>query len=191
MKSRYTNVKYHCEISWYLSVHCLPQSLRNYKEEAKIKPSEKALAMPGQLQQRRRPTMSFLTTCCLIIENRRSPIWQLCRHWWHRKLSLRQLTVSPVTTKLWNWRPFVFIDADDFLIRPCDNTRCCYLIRMSYFLIRKTYLTSTISYGGLLQLLGSVHQGPIPSPLRRQRPDSIKSCRLTNIGNPIVEIRRS
>ena len=48
MKSRYTNVKYHCEISWYFSVHCLPQSLRNYKEGAKIKPSEKALAMPGQ-----------------------------------------------------------------------------------------------------------------------------------------------
>ena len=50
MKSRYTNVKYHCEISWYFSVSCLPQSLRNYKEEAKIKPSEKALAMPGQWQ---------------------------------------------------------------------------------------------------------------------------------------------
>ena len=48
MKSRYTNVKYHCEISWYFSAHRLPQSLRNYKEEAKIKPSEKALAMPGQ-----------------------------------------------------------------------------------------------------------------------------------------------
>ena len=48
MKSRYTNVKYHCEISWYFSAHCLPQSLRNYKEEAKIKPSEKALAMPGK-----------------------------------------------------------------------------------------------------------------------------------------------
>ena len=48
MKSRYTNVKYHCEISWYFSVPCLLQSLRNYKEEAKIKPSEKALAMPGQ-----------------------------------------------------------------------------------------------------------------------------------------------
>ena len=47
-KSRYTNVKYHCEISWYFSVPCLPQSLRNYKEEAKIKPSVKALAMPGQ-----------------------------------------------------------------------------------------------------------------------------------------------
>ena len=41
-------MKYHCEISWYFSVHRLPQSLRNYKEEAKIKPSEKALAMPGQ-----------------------------------------------------------------------------------------------------------------------------------------------
>ena len=49
MKSCYTNVKYHCEVSWYFSVHCLPQSLWNYKEKAKIKPSEKALAMPGQL----------------------------------------------------------------------------------------------------------------------------------------------
>ena len=48
MKSRYTNVKYHCEISQYFSVHCLKHSLRNYKEEAEIKPSENALAMPGQ-----------------------------------------------------------------------------------------------------------------------------------------------
>ena len=48
MKSRYTNVKYRCEISWYFSVPGLPLSLRNYKEEPKIKPSEKALAMPGQ-----------------------------------------------------------------------------------------------------------------------------------------------
>ena len=40
MKSRYTNVKYHCEISWYFAVHCLLQSLRNYKGEAKIKPSK-------------------------------------------------------------------------------------------------------------------------------------------------------
>ena len=43
MKSRYTNVKYHCEISQYFSVHRLKHSLRNYKEEAEIKPSEKAL----------------------------------------------------------------------------------------------------------------------------------------------------
>ena len=48
MKSRYTNVKYHCEISQYFSVHRLKHSLRNYKEEAEVKPSEKALAMPGQ-----------------------------------------------------------------------------------------------------------------------------------------------
>ena len=49
MESRYTNVKYYCEISWHFTVHGLPQSLRNYKEEAKIKPSEKALTMPGQI----------------------------------------------------------------------------------------------------------------------------------------------
>ena len=59
-KSRYTNVKYHCEIYWYFSVHCLPQSLRNYKEEAKIKPSEKALAMPGQSILYR---LAFILSC--------------------------------------------------------------------------------------------------------------------------------
>ena len=42
------------------------------------------------------------------IENKRSSVWRHCRHWWHRKLSLRQLTVPPVTTKLSNWQPFVF-----------------------------------------------------------------------------------
>ena len=41
-------------------------------------------------------------------ENKRLSIWQLCRHWWHRKLSLWQLTVPPVTTTLSNWRSFVF-----------------------------------------------------------------------------------
>ena len=61
MQSRYTNVKYHSEISWYFSVHCLPQSLRNYKEEAKIKPSEKALAMPGQLPPSKFSGESMLT----------------------------------------------------------------------------------------------------------------------------------
>ena len=39
---------------------------------------------------------------------RRSPIWQLCRHWWHRWLSLWQLEVPPVTAGLSSWRPFVF-----------------------------------------------------------------------------------
>ena len=32
-------------------------------------------------------------------ENTMSSIWQLCRHWCHRRLSLRQLTVPPVPTK--------------------------------------------------------------------------------------------
>ena len=49
MKSRYTNVKYHCEISQYFSVHRLKHSLRNYKEEAEIKPSEKALATESEI----------------------------------------------------------------------------------------------------------------------------------------------
>ena len=41
-------------------------------------------------------------------ENKRWPIWQCCRYWCLRKLSFWQLTVPPVTTKLSNWRPFVF-----------------------------------------------------------------------------------
>ena len=54
-----------------------------------------------------------MQTVCLAklasaTENKRLSIWQFCRHWWHRKLSLRQLTVPPVTTKLSNWRSFVF-----------------------------------------------------------------------------------
>ena len=40
-------------------------------------------------------------------EHKSSSIWQLCCDWWHRKLPQRQLTVPPVTTKLWNWRYFV------------------------------------------------------------------------------------
>ena len=47
IKFRYTNLKYHCEISWNFSVHRWPHSLRNYKEEAKINPSENVLVMPG------------------------------------------------------------------------------------------------------------------------------------------------
>ena len=34
---------------------------------------------------------------------RRSSIWQLCRHWWHRGLSLWQLEVPPVTAGLSSW----------------------------------------------------------------------------------------
>ena len=45
-----------------------------------------------------------------ITENTRSAIWQICHHWGHRQLSLRQLTVPPVTTKFSNCRPFVFIN---------------------------------------------------------------------------------
>ena len=46
----------------------------------------------------------------IITENKRRSIWQLCRYWWHRKLSFRQLTVPSVTTKLSNWPLFVFSD---------------------------------------------------------------------------------
>ena len=41
-------------------------------------------------------------------ENKRSSFWQLCPHWWHRKLPLRHPTVPPVTTKLSNWRFLIF-----------------------------------------------------------------------------------
>ena len=46
-------------------------------------------------------------------ENKRSSIWWLCLHWGHRKLSLQQLRVPPVRTKLSNWLPlFSVIDIE-------------------------------------------------------------------------------
>ena len=42
------------------------------------------------------------------IENIRKSIWQICSHWWHRNLPLRQLTVPPVMTMLSNWQYFAF-----------------------------------------------------------------------------------
>ena len=41
-------------------------------------------------------------------ENKRSSIWLHYGHWWHRKLSLRQLVLLTMKSKLSNWRPFVF-----------------------------------------------------------------------------------
>ena len=43
-----------------------------------------------------------------VTENKRSSIWQLCLHWWHRMLSKWQLVVPPVTTNLSDSRYFVF-----------------------------------------------------------------------------------
>ena len=42
------------------------------------------------------------------LKNKQPSIWQLCHHWWHRKLSLRQLKAPQITKKLSNWRPLVF-----------------------------------------------------------------------------------
>ena len=43
-------------------------------------------------------------------ENRESAGSQLCRQWWHRRLSWRQPAVQPVTTRLPSWRLSVFSD---------------------------------------------------------------------------------
>ena len=48
----------------------------------------------------------------IYITEKRLSIWQLCHDCWHCKLSLRQLMVPPVTTKLSNWRSLVFIDIE-------------------------------------------------------------------------------
>ena len=47
-------------------------------------------------------------TTVTLTEEKIWSIWQLCRQWWHRKLSLWQLMVPPVTTKLSTWWFFVF-----------------------------------------------------------------------------------
>ena len=49
-------------------------------------------------------------------KNKISSIWQLCRHLWHWKLSLWQLMVPPMTTKLSNWRSIFF--------RGCRSKPC-------------------------------------------------------------------
>ena len=54
------------------------------------------------------PYVDVLRVTSLSTENKRSSIWQLCRHRWHRKLSLWQLTMPPVMAKLSNWRTLVF-----------------------------------------------------------------------------------
>ena len=51
-------------------------------------------------------------------ENKNSSIWQLCSHWLYRKLSEWQLTVPPVTTKLFDWRCFIFCVSQFLLIEP-------------------------------------------------------------------------
>ena len=52
-----------------------------------------------------------IVVCCYITPVRwkqKISIWQLCHHWWHRKLPLRRLTVPSVTRKTSNWQHFVF-----------------------------------------------------------------------------------
>ena len=61
---------------------------------------------------------------CTYTEGRGLSIWQLCRRWWHRKLSLRQIAVSPVMAGLSSWRPLVFG------VRYCTVYTCT--IYMSY-----------------------------------------------------------
>ena len=48
IKSRYTNVKNHSEISRYFSVHVLPYPLRNSKELAKFYHFKLPWRLPGQ-----------------------------------------------------------------------------------------------------------------------------------------------
>ena len=41
-------------------------------------------------------------------ENKRSSTWQLCRDWWHQKLSLWHFTVLPMITMRSNWCTIIF-----------------------------------------------------------------------------------
>ena len=68
---------------------------------------------------------------------RRSSIWQLCRRWWHRGLSLWQLAVPPVTAGLSSWRPFAFS------VSATINAHSLYFVFY-------TMASSSISYASLL-----------------------------------------
>ena len=66
----------------------------------------------------------------LFTEKKRSSIWHLCHHWWHSQLSLRQLTVPPVTAKLSNWRSFVFsVVLDSVIKRPVISVNEIYSLQ--------------------------------------------------------------
>ena len=67
----------------------------------------------------------------------RSSIWQLCRRWWHRGLSLWQLAVPPVTAGLSSWRPFAFS------VSTTINAHSLYFVFC-------TMASSSISYASLL-----------------------------------------
>ena len=57
----------------------------------------------------------YLNNRMNITENKRSSIGQLCRHWWRRMLTLRQITVPPVMTKLSNDILFSVIVFNSFI----------------------------------------------------------------------------
>ena len=66
-------------------------------------------------------------------EKKRLSIWQLCRHWWHRKLSLRKLTLPPVTTTmLSNWRSFFSVACRQFGATPSPELFMIFLSQKQY-----------------------------------------------------------
>ena len=58
---------------------------------------------------------------CTCTENRDLSRRQLCCRWWHRKLSLWQPTVLPMTAKPASWRISVFSGMFDLLRLNIDN----------------------------------------------------------------------
>ena len=67
------------------------------------------------------PPPANMHTDRAFTEIKRSSIWQHWDHWWHCKLSLRQLTVLSMTTKWSQLRPFVF----------SVSRFCCGLVQMT------------------------------------------------------------
>ena len=62
-------------------------------------------------------------------ENKGLSVWQFCHHWWHCKLSLWQLTVLPMTTKLSNWRSLLTMKVlkDSISHEICEWFGCAFL----------------------------------------------------------------
>ena len=71
----------------------------------------------------------------LFIENW-EPSWcQLCRQWWHRRLSWRQTAVPPVTTKFTTWQPMLPLYLLTVILG--DNTYVLIIIRhLNSFLVQ-------------------------------------------------------
>ena len=133
-----------------------------YWRMSKMKSYRFSVGFKGKMDKfvTRPPFLQYIT------ENKRSSIWQLCRHWWHRKLSLWQLAVPPITTKLSTWRSLCFQCNAARGICSClaflkHNKPCSYF--MGYILYNNKWYKTVKQYTFALQMVVHIYTHLTPS----------------------------